>query len=130
MSQPSILYCHCTYAQVVPAEVRETVLQKLCESGRSFEAVADLCELSARKDPSLQNLANNGAVKIAACYPRALKWLFASPGAPLDAAKTEVLNMREKPADEILAALLNDTLTPNLPAGKAAPAPAEPVAQP
>ena len=51
---PRILYCHCQYAQVVPKEVKEAVLRKLCESGVAFEAVADLCEMAARRDPALQ----------------------------------------------------------------------------
>jgi len=38
-----ILYCHCSYAQVVPKDVKEEVLRKLTESGKSFDAVADLC---------------------------------------------------------------------------------------
>ena len=45
---PRILYCHCHYAQVVPTEVKETVLRQLAESGVAFDAVADLCEMSAR----------------------------------------------------------------------------------
>src|SRR6266436_7532024 len=91
---PRILYCNCTYAQVVPKEVKEAVLRSLCESGIAFEAVADLCEMSARKDPLLQRLSQSGSLKIAACYPRAVKWLFASANAPLPCAGTEVLNMR------------------------------------
>ena len=116
---PRILYCHCNYAQVVPKEVKEAVLKKLCESGVAFEAVADLCEMSARRDPALQRLAAGGAVKIAACYPRAVKWLFHSAQAdlPLDAA--EVLNMRVQSAEDVCAALFSAELKPNLPAGKA-----------
>src|SRR5438128_5744394 len=116
---PRILYCNCTYAQVVPKEVKESVLRKLCESGVAFEAVAYLCEMSARKDPALQQFAETGAVKIAACYPRAVKWLFAAAKAPLPADGTEVLNMRVEKAEEVCAALFNGELKPNLPAGKA-----------
>ena len=58
--QPRILYCHCQYAQVVPKEVKDAVLRKLCDSGVAFEAVADLCEMSARRDPALQRLAAEG----------------------------------------------------------------------
>jgi len=116
---PRILYCNCTYAQVVPKEVKEAVLKKLCASGLSFEAVADLCEMSARKDPALQRLAEGGVIKIAACYPRAVKWLFAAASAPLPPERTEVLNMRIQTADEVLSALFNSELNPNLPAGKA-----------
>jgi hypothetical protein len=118
MSAPGILYCHCTHAQVVPKEVKEAVLKKLCDSGVSFEAVADLCEMSARQDPALKRLAQGGCVKIAACYPRAVKWLFHTANAPLPLDATEVLNMRVQPADEVLAALFSPELKANLPAGK------------
>jgi len=121
MSAPTrILFCNCTYAQVVPKEVKEAVLQKLCESGIAFDAVADLCEMSARQDPALQRLAVGGAVKIAACYPRAVKWLFAAAKAPLSNESTEVLNMRVQSAEEVTTALLNLEVKPNLPTGKAA----------
>jgi hypothetical protein len=115
MSQPSILYCHCQYAQVVPKDVKEQVLRRLCESGVAFDAVADLCEMSARKDPALKQLAANGAVKIAACFPRAVKGLFHQCSADLAADRTQVLNMRTQPAEEIVAALLAPDLQPNLP---------------
>ncbi len=127
---PAILYCHCRYAQVVPPEVKSAVLEQLCASGLPFEAVPDLCELSARRDPSLQRLAAAGPVKIAACFPRAVKWLFAAAGAPLSAASTEVLNMRVQTAAEVATGLLSAPLTPNLPAGKAVPADAPKPATP
>ena len=115
MDKPAILYCHCQYAQVVPKDVKETVLRRLCESGVAFDAVADLCEMSARRDPALKQLAANGAVKIAACFPRAVKGLFHQCNADLAADKTEVLNMRTLTADEICARLAADDLLPNLP---------------
>jgi hypothetical protein len=118
MSSPRVLFCNCTYAQVVPAEVKAAVLRKLCESGVAFDAVADLCELSARQDASLKSLADGGPVKIAACFPRAVKWLFASGGAPLKPEVTEVLNMRVQTADEVVAALFRPELQANLPVGK------------
>src|SRR5436189_2945381 len=85
---PRILYCHCQYAQVIPKEVKEAVLRKLCESGVAFEAVADLCEMAARRDPALQRLAADGAVKIAACFPRAVKGLFHQANADLSPDRT------------------------------------------
>lgn len=115
---PRILFCNCTYAQVVPKDVKEAVLRKLCESGVAFDAVADLCEMSARRDASLKRLADGSPVKIAACFPRAVKWLFAAAEAPLSLEATEVLNMRTQPAEEIAAALFATELKPNLPAGK------------
>src|SRR5437879_3408073 len=116
MTTPTrILYCNCTYAQVVPKEVKEAVLRRLCESGVAFDAVADLCEMAARRDPALQQLAANGAVKIAACFPRAVKGIFHQCNADLAPDKTEVLNMRTLTADEICARLTTEDLLPNLP---------------
>jgi hypothetical protein len=118
MSSPRILFCNCTYANVVPPEVKTAVLRKLCESGLAFDAVADLCELSARKDPALGSIAQGGPVKVAACFPRAVKWLFASAGAPLPQDAAEVLNMRVQTAEEITAGLFEQALHPNVPRGK------------
>jgi len=100
-----ILYCHCAYARVVPPEVKNEVLAKLADSGRAFDAVPDLCEMSARRDPKLQDLAQEEALRIAACYPRAVKWLFSAAGAPLGET-VQILNMREEPAGAILHSIL------------------------
>ena len=129
---PRILFCNCTYAQVVPREVKEAVLRKLCDSGVAFDAVADLCEMSARRDAALQRLADGGPVKVAACFPRAVKWLFAAAQAPLPLDAAEVLNMRTQTAEEIVAALFSTELKPNLPAGKAtaSDAPTAPIMEP
>src|SRR3989442_4748237 len=83
-----ILYCNCTYAQVVPREVKEAVLRKLCDSNIAFDAVADLCEMSARHDPALKRLAAGEGVKISAWHTRAVKWPFAAAGAALAPADT------------------------------------------
>ncbi|MDA9924769.1 hypothetical protein N9E25_15680 [Verrucomicrobiales bacterium] len=106
MSQPStkILYCRCAFAKVIPEGTKNEVLERLCESGESFECVADLCEMSARRDDRIKQLLSDGqSVKIAACYPRAVKWLFHQAEAPFpDGDSVEVLNMREQSADEII----------------------------
>ena len=118
MSTPRLLYCHCQYAQVLPKDAKEAVLKSLCESGAEFEAVADLCELSARRDPLLKELAGGGPLKIAACFPRAVKWLFSAAGAPLDPAHTQVCNLRTDSAETVSAALLHEPVVGNLPSGK------------
>lgn len=107
-----ILYCHCAYAQVVPKAVKEQVLRRLGESGVAFDAVADLCEMSARRDPALKQLAAGGDVKIAACYPRAVKWLFHAAGAPLPEGGVDVVNMRTEPAETVVAAVLGPGFAP------------------
>lgn len=117
-STARILYCHCQYAQVVPTEVKEAVLQRLCESGVAFDAVADLCEMSARHDPSLKQFADGHTVKIAACFPRAVKWLFHTAQADLPLEATQVLNMRVQNAEEVTTALFEAETKPNLPTSK------------
>lgn len=106
MTKPlRVLYCHCTYANVVPKATKEEVLRRLTESDVPFDAVPDLCEMSAKKDPCLAELAADGNLKIAACYPRAVKWLFHAVGVKLpDTA--EVLNMRTDTADAVVTKLL------------------------
>lgn len=105
--QPRILYCHCAYAKVVPETVKAEVLAKLDASGVAFDAVADLCEMSARKDPALQRFANTEGTRIAACFPRAVHWLFHAGGAPLPKDGVQVLNMREESAEDVVTDLLH-----------------------
>lgn len=102
---PNILYCRCAYAQVVPEGVKNAVLEKLCESGASFETVSDLCEMAAHRDPRLKAIAGCARLRIAACYPRAVQGLFRQAGAPLP-DDVEILNMRTQTAGEIADALL------------------------
>lgn len=104
---PRILYCHCAFAKVVPAEVKIAVLAALSEAGVEFDAVPDLCEMAARKDARLQELARGGGLQIAACYPRAVTWLFASGGAPLPDAPVRIWNMRAEPPEAIIGGLLS-----------------------
>lgn len=98
-----ILYCHCAFAQVVPPETKTAVLEQLSACGVSFVAVPDLCEMSARRDPALAQIASDGST-IVACYPRAVRWMFSGAGQPLPEG-ARILNMRVAQAPEILEAL-------------------------
>jgi hypothetical protein len=104
---PRILYCHCAYAKIVPPEAKAAVLNGLSEASVEFDAVPDLCEMAAHGDPRLRELAAEGPLKIAACYPRAVKWLFAAAGAQLPESAVRVWNMRVEPVDAIIDGLLD-----------------------
>ncbi|MCA1562340.1 MAG: hypothetical protein LC753_12935 [Acidobacteria bacterium] len=106
-----ILYCHCAYAQVVPADTKAAVLEQLSASGVSFEAVPDLCEMSARRDPGLADIAAADGATIVACYPRAVRWLFSAAGSVLPEG-VRVVNMRVAEVPEILLALELPVETP------------------
>jgi hypothetical protein len=101
-----ILYCHCAFARVVPADVKNGVLARLAASSAEFETVPDLCEMSARRDPRLAELASADSLRVAACFPRAVRGLFEAAGAPLPPS-ARILNMRvdaaQKVADDLLA---------------------------
>ena len=109
MSQPvDILFCHCAHADVVDADVRRAVREALSASGASVRDVPDLCGLAAKRDPLLKELAAADSLKVVACFPRAVKWLFAAAAAPLDDDRADVFNMRTQSTEEILASLLDE----------------------
>jgi hypothetical protein len=103
---PRILYCHCAFAKIVAPDVKAAVLSGLSEANVEFDAVPDLCEMAARGDARLRELAAESPLKIAACYPRAVRWLFAAAGAQLPEG-ARIWNMRVEPADDVLGGLLN-----------------------
>jgi hypothetical protein len=106
MTAPRILYCHCAFAKVVPADVKAAVLAGLSRADVEFDAVPDLCEMSARNDPRLRDLAAQQPLHVAACFPRAVRWLFAAAGAELAPGTTRVWNMRTDNAESVLDGLL------------------------
>jgi len=106
MQPARILYCHCAYANIIPTETKTAVLDQLLNAGIEFDAVPDLCEMSARRDPRLATLVANTPLKIAACYPRAVQWLLASAGAKLDGQDVDVINMRTDSAEDVMQRLL------------------------
>jgi hypothetical protein len=107
-----ILYCRCAYAKVVPQAVKDEVLRRLGASELAFEAVPDLCEMAARKDPALADYAHDETLEIVACFPRAVRWLFHAGGHEL-AESACVHNMRERSAAEVADALgLSQEATP------------------
>ncbi|MHC5060897.1 MAG: hypothetical protein ACYTFK_07425 [Planctomycetota bacterium] len=102
---PLILYCRCAYSQIIPDEIKCAVLSALESKGIEFEAVSDLCELAARHSPDLGRWAKGGAIKIIACFPRTVKWLFHAGGAPLQCEDVKFLNMRTGSPESIVSAL-------------------------
>ncbi len=104
--QPRLLYCRCAYAQVVPEDVKNEVLAGLAEAGDAFQAVPDLCEMAARRDPQLAELAAaESSLRIAACWPRAVRGLFTQAGAPLKKEGVSIHNMRTDAAATVLAGM-------------------------
>ena len=117
-----VLYCHCANAKVIPMATKTAVLEGLNEARVEFDAVSDLCEMAARGDTRLRELASAEALTVAACYPRAVKWLFASAGAPLPESTTKVWNMRVETPEAVVEGVLNSGVQRRAQAG-AVPSP-------
>jgi NAD-dependent dihydropyrimidine dehydrogenase PreA subunit len=101
----TILYCNCSHAESIDGAARREVLAALAASGRPYVATGDLCGLAARQDAALRRLAAAENVAVAACHPRAVRWLFEYAGAPLP-PDARILDMREQPAEQIIEHLL------------------------
>jgi Pyruvate/2-oxoacid:ferredoxin oxidoreductase delta subunit len=100
----TILYCRCANSQIIPDDVKSRVLGALEESGLDFHIVSDLCGMAAEQTDELRNIAAGNKLKIAACYDRAVKWLFEWVG--IDIGEIEVFNMRTTSPEEIIISLL------------------------
>lgn len=92
---PQILCCDCSQARLLQSEVRAAVKQCLASAGIEFLTVKDLCGLAARRDSLLQNFAHGNPLAVVACYPRAVRWLFAAADAALPEHSVTILNLRK-----------------------------------
>ena len=93
-----ILYCHCAYANVVPAATKAAVLEGLSAANVEFDAVPDLCEMAARGDARLRELAAGGVAVVVATHDAefaagfAARTVLLGDGRPVaDAPTSEVL---------------------------------------
>ena len=100
-----ILYCNCSYSDIVPAAIREAVWTALSASGADIITVPDLCGAAARNSQVLADCAGSDNLVIIACYTRAVHWLFHFAGFPLREGAYRVCNMREQTAEEICSQL-------------------------
>jgi hypothetical protein len=101
-----IVFCGCGHADVIPEKVKNTVLHWLGTAQAEIEVVSDLCEMAARRDPRLATWSRDGELRVAACYPRVVEWLFRAGGAPSPDGRLKVFNMRTEGAGPILEGLL------------------------
>ena len=106
-----IVHCQCAYARVIPPHTKAAVQAHVDSTSARIESVPDLCEMSARHDPVLQDVAGTGPVLIVACYERAVRGLFEAAGAPLPQEGVRVLNMRTESAESIAVQIDDATHT-------------------
>jgi NAD-dependent dihydropyrimidine dehydrogenase PreA subunit len=109
MSTPlRILLCRCSPAGKVDPGVSDEILDSLSKCGALVTVADDLCGLAAAGDPLLAEIAAAPRSAVIACHTRAIRWLFAAAGHPLDEARTTLHSLRRHGTEEILAALGSD----------------------
>ena len=118
MPPGSVLVCLCGHYDFIDAALRDRLLGRLEAVGAPVVLVDDLCAAAVRGQSVLAEAAAAGRVRIAACHPRAVRWLFEFAGLewPQDA---DVLNLRTADGD------LVDCWPADLPAAGQAVAPRE-----
>ena len=96
----TILFCRCSYPQVIPQDTSSRLLGALESSDRDFHIISDLCFAAARQPDQLKDLVENKSIKILACFPRAVKSLLGWAGINTD--DVEFYNMRTTPPEELI----------------------------
>jgi NAD-dependent dihydropyrimidine dehydrogenase PreA subunit len=117
-SAPQILLCRCARARILPSATVEWVTDWLRQRGWPVKCVPDLCELAAQADPGLNQFSSGRPVVVAACHPRAVRWLFAAAQAPLP-DPVALLNLRSSEKEKLVAALEQISAPPEM-SGKTA----------
>ena len=100
----SIIFCQCQNAALVPKHVLHLVREGVKSSSQDVVCVDDLCAMAAEHDERFAEWARQDDLVVLACFPRAVKALFAHAKADLPASAT-LFNLRKQPPEEILAAL-------------------------
>ncbi len=88
-----IIFCNCSYAQVLPAVNCRAVMEALLAADVEVEWVSDLCGLAAAGDLLLAGTTADTPTTICACHPRAVRVLVAAAGG--DPAGCRVLDLRD-----------------------------------
>ncbi len=104
-SKGTVIFCRCSHADFVSDAQRAQLQDALADRGIEVAVVDDLCERAAARDPAIMALAERQELAIAACHPRAVKWLLAWADARLDGSGMSVLNLRDGISDSIIASL-------------------------
>jgi NAD-dependent dihydropyrimidine dehydrogenase PreA subunit len=90
--------------------VTEEVLCALKKAKVTFDFVDDLCGLTATRDKIFLQYSEEKSLRIAACYPRAVKTLFHWASAPLN-PNTVIINMRTADTNNIVKSLLDGSVS-------------------
>jgi len=100
VERDGILFCNCSFNNVLRDDTRRAVLERLQSDGAVFTAVDDLCRIAAGREALLAELAAANRLTVAACHPRAVRSLLAAAGIDLEGGGLHVVDMRSGQPDE------------------------------
>jgi len=82
---------------LLDAAARDAVLERAQEAGLDCVVTDDLCHLAGRRDERLAELVEAPHLWIAACHPRAVRWLLHRGGVDLPPDRVTWLDLRAAP---------------------------------
>ncbi len=103
----SIVFCQCQNTALVPENVLHSVREGLKSSSQDVVCVDDLCAMAAEQNELFAQWTRQDNLVVLACFPRAVKALFAHAKTELPASAT-IFNLRKQPPEKILSELCQD----------------------
>ena len=101
----NVLFCKCAKTQLVLDEIKDSVLGAVQAAGLNIVIVDDLCGLAATGNIELfSKWADDDELAVVACYPRAVRSIFAKAGVTLKDT-TPIYNLRVDNIDKMIASL-------------------------
>lgn len=99
-----VLFCNCSWSDIISDDVKQVVLDALKASGRSVVAVDDLCRLAVDGDERFAKWAKFEHLTVVGCFRRTVEALFLRAGVKLP-ANARVLNMQKMSGEDIISEL-------------------------
>lgn len=112
-----LLLCECEQARVLSPVNVQALHAAAAAAGLPVRRVGDLCRLAAGRDARLQEVAAAPRVVVAACFPRAVRWLFHAAGYPLAEERVSFVDLRGGAPEAIAGAVA--AAAASAPAGEA-----------
>ena len=93
------LVCSCSQRGLIPPASVAAVCSELAAQGWQTKVVPDLCEMATQTPTALREMAETHDFLVAACRPRAARWLLHRAGVPRPVSQIQFQDLRPRSAD-------------------------------
>jgi len=108
-----VIFCSCSNTELIPSEIKESILDFLKKQGINSVIIPDLCGFVSNIDEKIEDIISSSiSVKIIACYPRAVRWILNAANIK-DIKHCEIINMKILSLDLIKEKILKDCSNPS-----------------